>query len=887
MQSWEKEQIERRDRIEFDLEKSFYPDLQTEKEFNDFIKLGGYTIVEGNSIEKAQKDVTKLIKKEVWVNRGGKSFRQTVYVSPEDNKETETPIGGELSPTVKGLQIEKYSEKAILIKGDTYTNVNLMRQIKVETGFGIFNKALGGWVYSLNQLDKVLGLIWSDVKDKDEDKAQAIQNQKNASLTEGDEVFVGGDTWRVVGNSSDSEGIKYNVTLPDGTKLEGVDEKVMEVAPEMDDKKIAEIVNNAQPENRAKTEKMLYGIKPISNIHSYSLEDYMKLHGLSEEDIQQAIKRIQPKEKKEGEKKRTTSGGSGTKSEKGQTESLTKNQLIGKLIITHYQAVQKAIEGGEEVPESALAYYPELAEKYSKQRQAMSEETKRKISEALKKNKPEEVEQQDMEKLNKPDSDKDSYEPKNGETIKVEPLKGEYNGVSVDLKTKDYTDYLSLNVSIPKANKILTTPKPSFIPKIDEEMFKRQSYSLNAVKLGEDRYLVALDGFETKGYSPMTLTTKSINSIGRFAIMSLDVFTATKNYYAIRAKEEYKQIETEKAKAKRERTLNNLKEALENYKAKGEAEWVKTIQRRIEQEESARLSVGRLSILPETKMTYSQMHMFQMLHRGENGEPLSQKEAWSKYYELQGDVKQKSLDLELQQEEIESSYTKGVETSYGDSGTKDDLLSEYGVKVKRQNGDEINKSEIDQIKGALDSTAKVFGHNPNMNKEFGLKISHSGNVLMHARKASGLFISSKRAIGVTAQGGDNQFRFTFGHEYAHFMDYWVGKNTGNHFASDKQGSTANSIATVFGKYMNKPEGVKEVGGYWGRSCEKFARALEQYHAIEVYGEDVVKWESEGAYFTKPYYAPKEVYESKIKPLIKQFLEENKEILKSTLFDFFG
>lgn len=80
------------------------------------------------------KDISKLTKKIIFVNRGGKTFQLTTYIG-SDEKEVETPIGEELSPLVKGLTIKKYSDRAIIITGDTYVNLDLMRKIKEETRF--------------------------------------------------------------------------------------------------------------------------------------------------------------------------------------------------------------------------------------------------------------------------------------------------------------------------------------------------------------------------------------------------------------------------------------------------------------------------------------------------------------------------------------------------------------------------------------------------------------------------------------------------------------------------------------------------------------------------------------------------------------------------------
>lgn len=68
--------------------------------------------------------------------------------------------------------------------------------------------------------------------------------------------------------------------------------------------------------------------------------------------------------------------------------------------------------------------------------------------------------------------------------------------------------------------------------------------------------------------------------------------------------------------------------------------------------------------------------------------------------------------------------------------------------------------------------------------------------------------------------------------------------------------------------------------------ECFDRAMEQYHAIETKGEEA-EMAKMGKYFASADYVPKSEYETKIKPLIKQFLEENKDILKSFAIDFFA
>ena len=802
-------------------------------------------------LEKADK--TKLIKKKVWVTRGNKTFQQTVYVNPETDKEELTPLSGELAPEVGGMNIEKYSEKAMLITGDTYVNKDLLRDIKKEINVGSWNRKLNGWVFPLKFQDTILGMLWSKLVDAGEDdKAQAVQNQKNASFKEGDTATFNNNSVTVLEEISNSDGIKYKVRLENGSEMR-IDERLLSKEAMTDDKEIAEKISEAVPANRAKTQKQIFGFKPIEGIHNYSLAEYAEMHGITQQELDAYMKK-QPKDGKSGGKK---SSPSVTRDPNKKSEGLTKNQIIAKLAAKHRGAVEKALSDKLDVPDEVLKDYPDLAKK----KKTLTEEHKRKIAEALRKDNPEiEQEQALVDEQSDIKVDRENYKPLDGQRFIIQPRESEYNGKAAIINSKDYTNVPAIDVVIPKPNKILDAEKPYFIPDINKDIFKRNAYTLPSLKLGEDRYLVALDGFANRRGS--ILSTRDINTTGKFAIMSLDSMTATENYYQLQAKALFKKEQDEYVKKRRKDIVDfQIKQG-------------KTLEEATEIANSRKIKTKRLSVLSKSRMTYDQMDMITALNRDRG---ISRSDAWGIYGELQKEKNQKASDIALHQEYIDSSYSKGQKTSYGDSGTKDDLLEEYGVKVKRQNGDVINDSEIAQIKNSLDSVASVFGKNAQMNKDFGLKISHSGDVLMHARKAVGLFHPTFSAIGVSSRDGDSDFKFTFGHEYAHFMDYWIGKTTGNHYASDKQGSTANKIAQVLRSNMNKKTDSK----YYNRTCECFARALEQYHATESMGAG-------DAYFAQDTQVNKEVYNEQLKPLIQQFLNENKELLKGTIFgDFFG
>jgi hypothetical protein len=153
---------------------------------------------------------------------------------------------------------------------------------------------------------------------------------------------------------------------------------------------------------------------------------------------------------------------------------------------------------------------------------------------------------------------------------------------------------------------------------------------------------------------------------------------------------------------------------------------------------------------------------------------------------------------------------------------------------------------------------------------------------MYASTAIGVYVPRMKAIGVTAKLGEDQFGFTMGHEVAHWIDNNVGKSKGKRHASDDYESTAGQIATTFRKEMNQASDSK----YLNATHECFARAFEMYNAITTKGVDAIRGnEKKGEmYVNSPAYVSFSTYKEKIEPLIKQFLEENKEILKSIGID---
>ena len=79
--------------------------------------------------------------------------------------------------------------------------------------------------------------------------------------------------------------------------------------------------------------------------------------------------------------------------------------------------------------------------------------------------------------------------------------------------------------------------------------------------------------------------------------------------------------------------------------------------------------------------------------------------------------------------------------------------------------------------------------------------------------------------------------------------------------------------------MNEKSG----SDYINRTCECFARAFEQYHAMNIHGDDVVK--IAGKYIEHGDHVNKDVFNNKIKPLIEQFFKENDKMLKAAVNEF--
>ena len=425
---------------------------------------------------------------------------------------------------------------------------------------------------------------------------------------------------------------------------------------------------------------------------------------------------------------------------------------------------------------------------------------------------------------------------------------------SEKIKVKDYTDLPPNSIFLPNAKTILTDHRPSYIPEVLDKVFLVNfTRFIPTAKIGEDKYVMQIDvkrkkqvptGRISNGIE-VTMSVDDPDSSPKYIVVNRDLAAAIQDYYIKRAK-----------------ALNEIQNE------KFQKDYLAT-----HPYYNGKFKKNRVTILSDDEMTRTQETLMKSFNMDDHFDATKQTlhSSWATYGQIRNDLKQKTSDMIIQLEEHYNSYSKGRETSYGDKGTKDTLLADYGVKVKRQNGDEINDAEIGEVKAALDDVFSVFGNRSSMAKNFGLKISHSGDVGMHARKASGIYFPSYKAIGVTTQYGDKATGMILAHEWAHFMDNYIGRNNNRHYLSDDPQHVAGQIASTFRQKMR----TKQKSDYYNRTCECFARAMEQFWAIKTDNRAVLaQWDSLGTHPTE------EIFKAEVMPLIDQFLKENDQMLKA-------
>jgi hypothetical protein len=263
------------------------------------------------------------------------------------------------------------------------------------------------------------------------------------------------------------------------------------------------------------------------------------------------------------------------------------------------------------------------------------------------------------------------------ETAKNKPEPFSFEPVANGVVT-DYSAFPANRIYIAHKKTILKSGAPPWIPSFDQDFMRGNAFMPPVLK-DKDTYLMAASHNFKKMYR-----------------LSIDGLAASIDYYT----KYEKALNKENAKNKKAGLLKEAEEWLKNNKNDKDSFRRRYYESIVKGDFKVREKQVRLLSL--NRMTHSQMKLFT-----DNG--LKKQNAWNAYRTIKEEVRQKMLDMSCQIEDLQSSYAKGTETSYGDTNTSNSLKEKYGVLVKRQNGDAINREEIEEISGALDKIGGVFG----------------------------------------------------------------------------------------------------------------------------------------------------------------------------------
>ena len=421
----------------------------------------------------------------------------------------------------------------------------------------------------------------------------------------------------------------------------------------------------------------------------------------------------------------------------------------------------------------------------------------------------------------------------------------------------DYTGVEADKIRLPSQNQILNQFLPSYLPPV--EIRRNGRYDIPAVKVADNQYLL-----------------KGTRNGGPIYRVSLDVYAALIDYHL--------KYDRAAGKAVAEYNNNALKEALENEQTEFFPLRTKfpTVPEPLSfeshcQPEKKRVgpykySSGRVSLQrsSSSRMTRESYYFIQSEIGSGNTK------IFSHHQQILEDLYQKLLDMELQHSDLESTWTKGRETAYGDSNLDESLLATYGVNIKRQNGNTLSANEKTELKEVLNQVYSTYGDLSSITKDYGLKISHSGTTRMHASKAVGLFTPGMKALGISFGLGKDEAIYTANHEMAHFIDHLRGKEHHAWHASDIPGTLENKIAATFRQGMNTAK-----GDYWNRTCECFARAMEEYGKIVHIQQEHPDWDSEkiNEKVSLPAYMDYTKFYSTMIPLIQEWIETTHSQMK--------
>lgn len=423
----------------------------------------------------------------------------------------------------------------------------------------------------------------------------------------------------------------------------------------------------------------------------------------------------------------------------------------------------------------------------------------------------------------------------------------------------DYSNIEHDKIFLVNKHDILEKEKPDWIPELDLDGLMADEFLPTTIKSSDGFYYVQAKKFIGMG-------TKSVEIkelIGKNKTveiqekkyettvykMSSDILAATVDYYIKKQKALNKQIGKKETVGLSRRTKSMYTSRFQNM-------------------------VDLLRFIPEYKDNEALLKHYPNRSKSESYRKQN-KIIFDQYKDLLGNLKDKILDLNLDKIDYGNAYTKGEITSYGDTGLSNSLYEDFGVRIKKQNGSTFSLEQKNRVESVLKDTYSYYGDLSSISKNFNLKVSYADNCRQHARKSIGLFTPYHNAIGVSFFDDNTYERTTAVHEFAHFLDYTKGNEFSYRYASDKDGSLENQIATKYKKIIreqneNNKSKVGEsktikLGDYWYRTCECFARAMEQDFELTIGLKEKCH---------PPTYLPEEIFNKEIKPLIEELKKEN-------------
>lgn len=426
-----------------------------------------------------------------------------------------------------------------------------------------------------------------------------------------------------------------------------------------------------------------------------------------------------------------------------------------------------------------------------------------------------------------------------------------------NVQITDYTGIEHDKIFLVNKKDVLTKPRPSWIPELDENCLEREDFLPHCVKDSDGYYFVqktSLDvpedynGPKLSDYEKRQKFTKKT-----YYKMSLDLIAATCDYYIKKRRAEIK--------------LSGDTHRVGFPRSAGSMTWA-----RYDDMVSMFSLCEAYKDDPEITKNYG--HIKARRSNPKHKGYIRQTEiAFHDHYgPLLQELKDKKLDMNLQKQDAADTHKKGEETSYGMSGRSDTFKKDYGVTIKKQNGTSFDSQQLKNISEALENVWNHYGKLDDVAIAFNLGISYAANTLQHARKAVGIFHPEYHAIGVSffeekvADSKDSSMVLC--HEVAHWLDFEKGNRDHFHYASDKSGTLENKIALKFKELVRKRNsGGKKLGDYWYRTCECLARAMEEDYGLK---HDCYDFYNDQAYLTP------EVFKKEIVPLVEQLLEENRK-----------